>query len=79
MTKYFIKDVKSVDLAVLGSVVLQSQECTTDYIVIPSPMQVVNGMRTALPSDRFCGLGIGDTISKLNLGILKQLFKQLYF
>lgn len=57
-------DIKGVDIALLGTAVLQSQTCTSDYILIPTPYQVANGVRTALSSDRFCGLGIGQIYSE---------------
>lgn len=60
-------DVNGVDPSILGTTAVQSQTCTADYIVIPSPRQVTNGVVVALASDRFCGLGIGNIVSKLNL------------
>lgn len=54
-------DVTTVDPTLLGTAALQSQMCTTDYVIIPDPFQ----NNAALPSDRFCGMGIGDTTSKL--------------
>lgn len=53
-------DVGAVDSTLLGTEVLQSQTCTTDYVIIPYPTQ---GGAT-LPNDRFCGLGFVDTTSK---------------
>lgn len=53
-------DVGAVDPALLGTVALQQQTCTTDFVVIPNPVQ--GGV--ALPSDRFCGLGLATTTSK---------------
>ena len=50
---------KSVDESILGTTALQSQTCVTDYIILTNPGSVVNGVRTVLPSDRFCSLGIG--------------------
>uniref|UniRef100_A0A336KGM7 CSON006753 protein n=1 Tax=Culicoides sonorensis TaxID=179676 RepID=A0A336KGM7_CULSO len=52
-------DVGSVDLSLLGTPALQSQACTTDYVIIPNPVQNA----VALPSDRFCGLGLDETTS----------------
>jgi hypothetical protein len=52
-------DVSSVDPSLLGTDILQSQACTTDYIVIAFPGQLINGLRTPIASDRFCGMGIG--------------------
>lgn len=53
-------DVGSVDPALLGTPAVQSQACTTDYIIIPNPTQ--NALQLA--SDRFCGLGLDVTTSK---------------
>ncbi|KAH8257033.1 hypothetical protein KR038_001735 [Drosophila bunnanda] len=50
-------DVGAVDPALLATSSVQSQECTTDYIVIPAPTQ--GGV--SLASDRFCGLGLVST------------------
>lgn len=57
-------DVGSVDPSLLGTTTVQSQTCTTDYVIIPRPNQ--NGVD--LPSDRFCGLGIGTTTSNKRRG-----------
>lgn len=56
-------DVEGVDPAILGTAAVQSQACTTDFVIIPAPTQ--DGIVT-LPSDRFCGLGILPTTSKRN-------------
>lgn len=53
-------DVGAVDPILLGTGTLQSQQCATDFVVIPNPTQTT----TALISDRFCGLGINPTTSK---------------
>lgn len=53
-------DVGSVDPGLLGTGVVQSQMCTTDFVVIPNPMQ--NG--ATMPSDRFCGMGLEPTSSE---------------
>lgn len=53
-------DVGSVDPALLGTSVVQSQDCSTDYVVIPSPAQ--NDLE--LDSDRFCSLALVETESK---------------
>lgn len=53
-------DVKSVDIGLLGTSVLQSLTCTTDFISIPSPSQIIRGVRVPLGNNLFCGLGIGD-------------------
>ncbi|XP_017840026.2 uncharacterized protein LOC108597920 [Drosophila busckii] len=52
-------DVGAVDPTLLATSAVQSQDCTTDYIVIPAPSQ--GGVM--LPSDRFCGLGLVTTTS----------------
>lgn len=57
-------DANSVDRFILGTLPLQSQNCATDYIVIPVPTEIINGVSVALPGDRFCGLGIGAVTSK---------------
>ncbi|XP_026847597.1 uncharacterized protein LOC6600581 [Drosophila persimilis] len=49
-------DVGAVDPALLATSSVQSQDCTTDYIVIPAPTQ-----SSSLASDRFCGLGLVST------------------
>lgn len=56
-------DVGAVDPALLGTGALQEQLCTTDYIIIPNPSQ--GGVLLTSGSDRFCGLGINPTSSKL--------------
>ncbi|XP_064541255.1 uncharacterized protein LOC135430497 [Drosophila montana] len=52
-------DVGAVDPTLLATSAVQSQDCTTDYIIIPAPTQ----SGTNLPSDRFCGLGLVSTTS----------------
>ncbi|XP_034483153.1 uncharacterized protein LOC117788479 [Drosophila innubila] len=52
-------DVGAVDPTLLATAAVQSQDCTTDYIVIPAPTQ--GGV--SMPSDRFCGLGLVSTTS----------------
>ncbi|XP_065361164.1 uncharacterized protein LOC135954851 [Calliphora vicina] len=52
-------DVGAVDPSLLATEAVQSQECTTDFVIIPNPTQ--NG--NTLPSDRFCGLGLVTTTS----------------
>ncbi|XP_037936135.1 uncharacterized protein LOC119670086 [Teleopsis dalmanni] len=52
-------DVGAIDPTLLGTADVQSQECTTDFIVIPNPLQ----NNAVLPSDRFCGLGLVETTS----------------
>lgn len=54
-------DVGAVDPSLLGTAVVQSQTCTTDYVIIPNPSQ--NGATLTSGSDRFCGLGILATTS----------------
>lgn len=55
-------DVGAVDPTLLGTVALQQQDCTTDFIVIPSPTQA----GVPLPADRFCGLGLAPTTSNVS-------------
>ncbi|KAH8364232.1 hypothetical protein KR084_004434 [Drosophila pseudotakahashii] len=50
-------DVGAVDPTLLATSSVQSQDCTTDYIIIPAPTQ--GGV--SMPSDRFCGLGLVST------------------
>ncbi|EDV96211.1 uncharacterized protein LOC6556541 [Drosophila grimshawi] len=50
-------DVGAVDPALLATSAVQSQDCTTDYLIIPAPVQAGVNM----PSDRFCGLGLVST------------------
>ncbi|XP_022218497.1 uncharacterized protein LOC111071456 [Drosophila obscura] len=50
-------DVGAVDPTLLATSSVQSQDCTTDYIVIPAPTQ----SGASLASDRFCGLGLVST------------------
>ncbi|CAO1389576.1 unnamed protein product [Diamesa hyperborea] len=64
-------DVGVVDPTLLGTSALQSQACTTDYVVIPAPTQLnANGIAAPLGSDRFCGLGIADTTSSVKPFVL---------
>lgn len=53
-------DVGAVDPILLGTGTIQSQTCTTDFIVIPNPTQAGQ----TLVSDRFCGLGLNPTTSE---------------
>lgn len=55
-------DVGAVDPAILSTITLQEQACTTDYVIIPNPSQ--SGVALNSGSDRFCGLGLGPTTSK---------------
>lgn len=55
-------DVGAVDPALLSTITLQEQTCTTDYVIIPNPSQ--DGMVLNSGSDRFCGLGLAATMSK---------------
>lgn len=52
-------DVNTVDPALIGTQAVQMTNCTTDYIIIPNPIQ--GGI--SVGSDRFCGLGLADTTS----------------
>lgn len=58
-------DVGGVDVAMLGNVILQQQNCTTDYVIIGFPSQT--GTPLASGNDRFCGLGLRPTTSKKNI------------
>lgn len=71
-------DVKSIDPVILGTSTLQSQTCTNDYIDIPSPSQIINGVIIPLASDRFCGLGIGEIYSNYS-GNSLNIFKSEIF
>lgn len=55
-------DVGAVEVSMLGSGILQDQNCTTDYVIIASPSQT--GVPLTTGSDRFCGLGLTPTTSK---------------
>lgn len=55
-------DVGAVDPTLLSTGTLQEQFCTTDYIIIPNPIQ--GGDPLTSGSDRFCGLGLTATTSK---------------
>lgn len=52
-------DSLAVDSTLLGTMHVQSQNCRSDYVSIPSPEQSGN----KLIGDRFCGLGLVPTIS----------------
>ncbi|XP_030385030.1 uncharacterized protein LOC115632153 [Scaptodrosophila lebanonensis] len=52
-------DVGAIDPSLLATAAVQSQDCTTDFIIIPNPLQ--GGV--ALAGDRFCGLGFSATTS----------------
>lgn len=54
-------DVGGVDVTMLGSALLQQQNCTTDYVIIGYPSQT--GTPLTSGSDRFCGLGLRPTTS----------------
>lgn len=55
-------DVGAVDVSMLGSGLLQDQNCTTDFVIIGNPSQAGAPLTTA--TDRFCGLGLNPTTSK---------------
>lgn len=57
-------DLGGVDPSLIGDPNLQDQDCSTDYVTIPYPSQ--NGAVLSTNSDRFCGMGIADTTSKIN-------------
>lgn len=59
-------DVGAIDPSLLGTVDVQSQECTTDFVIIPNPNQGSGPM----PSDRFCGLGLVSTTSNVKPFVL---------
>lgn len=55
------RDVTSIPSTLLGTSTALETTCTTDYIQIASPVySVVNGVRTALTTNTFCGLGISS-------------------
>lgn len=56
-------DLDGVDPTLIGDPSLQDQDCDTDYVIIPYPSQ--NGAVLQSTSDRFCGMGIADTTSKI--------------
>lgn len=56
-------DVAGVDPALLGTSTVQNQMCNTDYVIIAAPSQT--GTPLTNGSDRFCGLGLRPTTSKL--------------
>lgn len=56
-------DLDGVDPALIGDPSLQDQDCSTDYVIIPYPNQ--NGGVLPTNSDRFCGMGIAETTSKI--------------
>lgn len=56
-------DVGAVDPTLLSTSTLQEQTCITDYVIIPNPSQ--GGTLLTTGSDRFCGLGLATTTSKL--------------
>lgn len=66
-------DVGAVDPILLGTGTIQSQTCTTDFIIIPNPTQTGQ----TLVSDRFCGLGLNPTTSELTRLSPLRLFKML--
>lgn len=49
--------------------VLQSQTCSSDYVIIPYP----NQNNALMPSDRFCGLGFVETTSKYKLNLFDEI------
>lgn len=59
-------DVGAVDPTLLGTINVQSQDCNTDFVVIPNPNQG-NG---PMISDRFCGLGLVSTTSTVKPFVL---------
>lgn len=70
-------DVGAVDPAILSTITLQEQTCTTDYVIIPNPSQ--NGVALNSGSDRFCGLGLGATTSKHSTPLHFEKSKVLNF
>lgn len=59
-------DVGAIDPTLLGTIDVLSQDCTTDFVIIPNPNQG-NG---PMPSDRFCGLGLVSTTSTIKPFVL---------
>lgn len=66
-------DVLSVDPAILGTSVLQEQNCVTDFIQIPTSFQQVNGVWTRLANDRFCGLGFASILSGWFIEVIRKI------
>lgn len=56
-------DVGAVEVSMLGNGLLQDQNCTTDFVIIANPSQT--GTPLTSGSDRFCGLGLNPTTSKV--------------
>lgn len=54
----------AVDPTLLGTATLQDQACTTDYVIIDNPSQTGTPLTTGI--DRFCGLGLRPTTSKIS-------------
>ncbi|XP_059614664.1 uncharacterized protein LOC132260513 [Phlebotomus argentipes] len=61
-------DVGAIDPTLLGTVDVQSQACTTDYVIIPHPSQ--GGALLGTGTDRFCGLGLAPTTSDIKPFVL---------
>lgn len=67
-------DVGAVDPTLLGTSSLQEQNCNTDYVIIPNPSQGGAPLNTG--SDRFCGLGLATTTSKLFVLFIVLIFSR---
>lgn len=66
-------DVGAVESSLLGTSLLQDQNCTTDYVIISNPSQT--GTPLASGIDRFCGLGLTPTTSKSQCVLLFTYLK----
>lgn len=61
-------DVGAIDPTLLATGNVQSQVCTTDYVIIPHPRQ--GGALLNSGTDRFCGLGLNPTTSDIKPFVL---------
>lgn len=59
-------DVDVLPMQMMTQEMTQDQNCTTDYIIIPNPQQ----QGKYLPSDRFCGFGMGAITSLIKPFVL---------
>lgn len=66
-------DVGAVEASLLGTSLLQDQNCTTDYVIISNPSQTGSPLASGI--DRFCGLGLTPTTSKSQCVLLFTYLK----